>query len=107
MWTVPILPHFRPDGNHLAHFAQTRYNRMNIYVKEVSAMVDTSQEIRIGDVIQTRKPHPCGSSEWTVTRTGADIKIKCSGCGRIVMLDRETFLKRRKKVITQGPAVQA
>ena len=76
------------------------------YCKEVSAMVDANHEIRIGDVIQTRKPHPCGSSEWTVTRTGADIKIKCSGCGRIVMLDRETFLKRRKKVITQGPAVQ-
>ena len=67
--------------------------------------MDINNEIRIGDVIQTRKPHPCGSSEWTVTRTGADIKIKCSGCGRIVMLDRETFLKRRKKVITQGPAV--
>ena len=63
------------------------------------------QEIRIGDVIQTKKPHPCGSSEWTVTRTGADIKIKCSGCGRIVMLARETFLKRSKKIITKGPAV--
>lgn len=62
------------------------------------------QEIRLGDVVQTRKQHPCGSSEWTVIRTGADIKIKCNGCGRIVMMDRETFLKRRKKVLVQGPA---
>ena len=54
-------------------------------------MIDTSQEIRIGDLIQTRKPHPCGASEWTVTRTGADIKMRCSGCGRIVMLTREEF----------------
>ena len=61
-------------------------------------------EIRIGDVVQTRKPHPCGSSEWTVTRIGADIKMRCSGCGRVVMLDRETFLKRRKKLISQGPS---
>lgn len=61
------------------------------------------QEIRLGDVVQTRKQHPCGSSEWTVIRTGADIKIKCNGCGRIVMMDRETFLKRRKKVLVQGP----
>ena len=76
---------------------------LNFVCKEIFAMMDTS--IRIGDVIQTRKPHPCGSSEWTVTRTGADVKIKCSGCGRIVMLDRETFLKRRKKIITLGPAV--
>ena len=37
-------------------------------------------EIRIGDVVMTKKKHPCGSSEWTVIRTGADIKMKCSGC---------------------------
>ena len=34
------------------------------------------QPIRLGDVVQTRKQHPCGSSEWTVIRTGADIKMK-------------------------------
>lgn len=66
-------------------------------------MIDTAQEIRIGDVVQTRKPHPCGSSTWTVTRTGADIKMKCSGCERVVMLTREDFLKRRKKLLQQGP----
>ena len=59
------------------------------------------EEIFIGDVITTRKPHPCGSSEWTVIRTGADIKIRCSGCGRIVMLDRDSFLRRRKSVVSR------
>ncbi|MBQ4639949.1 MAG: DUF951 domain-containing protein [Clostridia bacterium] len=62
------------------------------------------EEIRLGDIVQTRKPHPCKSDTWVVVRTGADIKIKCQGCGRIVMLDRETFLKRRKKLLQQGPA---
>lgn len=61
------------------------------------------EEIRLGDLVQTRKPHPCKSDTWVVVRTGADIKIKCQGCGRIVMLDRETFLKRRKKLLQQGP----
>ena len=61
------------------------------------------EEIRLGDVIQTRKSHPCGSNQWTVIRVGADIKIKCLGCGRIVMMDRTVFLKRRKKVLVQGP----
>ena len=61
------------------------------------------EDILLGDVIATRKPHPCGSSEWTVIRTGADIKIRCSGCGRIVMLDRDSFLRRRKAVISRGP----
>ena len=50
--------------------------------------------------------HPCGSDTWVVIRTGADIKIKCQGCGRIVMLDREVFLKRRKKLLAQGPAAE-
>lgn len=67
----------------------------------------TMTEIRIGDVVQTRKKHPCGSDQWTVTRIGADIKIRCSGCGRVVMMDRETFLKRRKKLISQGPEAAA
>ncbi len=60
------------------------------------------EQILVGDVITTRKPHPCGSSEWTVIRTGADIKIRCNGCGRIVMLDRDSFLRRRKAVISHG-----
>ena len=61
--------------------------------------MDLNVEIRLGDVVQTRKQHPCGSNEWTVIRKGADIKIKCSGCGRIVMMDRADFTKRMKKVI--------
>ena len=60
-------------------------------------------EIRLKDVVEMRKKHPCGSAVWTVTRIGADIKIRCSGCGRLVMMDRVEFLRRRRKVITPGP----
>ncbi len=59
-------------------------------------------DIYLGDLIQTKKPHPCGSSEWTVIRVGADIKIKCTGCNRIVMMDRQTFVKRRKKTLVSA-----
>ena len=62
--------------------------------------------LSLGDVVQMRKAHPCGSDRWEIIRTGADIKIKCNGCGRIVMMDRETFIKRRKKVLVQGPAAE-
>ena len=62
------------------------------------------EQILVGDIVATRKPHPCGSNEWTVIRTGADIKIRCNSCGRIVMLDRESFLRRRKAVISSGAA---
>jgi len=57
-------------------------------------------EFDIGHVVLMRKPHACGSAEWTVTRTGADVKIKCSGCGRIIMLDRLDFMKKAKKNLT-------
>ena len=60
------------------------------------------EEIRLGDVVLTRKQHPCGSSEWTVIRTGADIKLRCMTCGHIVMLDRVAFLKRRKATLSRA-----
>ena len=56
-------------------------------------------EVKLGDLVQLRKTHPCGSDRWTVIRVGADIKIRCQGCGRIVMMDRADFTKRVKKII--------
>ena len=61
-----------------------------------------NEPVILGDVIRSRKPHPCGSDEWTVIRTGADIKIKCRGCGRVVMLDRDSFLRRRAAVLSRN-----
>ena len=55
-------------------------------------------ELEINDIVRLRKPHPCGSYEWNVTRLGADIGIECRGCGRRVMLTRRE-LKRRLKTI--------
>lgn len=55
--------------------------------------------VNVGDKVITKKPHPCGSCEWEVVRTGADIKIKCLKCGRIVMLTPCDFNKRLKKII--------
>lgn len=59
--------------------------------------------LRLGDLIQTKKKHPCGSDRWVITRVGADIKMRCEGCGRVVMLDRPDFEKRVKKILKQGP----
>lgn len=56
-------------------------------------------EFNLGDIVETRKQHPCGSKEWEIIRVGADIKIKCLGCGRIVMLPRPKFEKSVKKIV--------
>ncbi len=53
----------------------------------------------VGDVVMTKKQHPCGENKWEVLRIGIDFKLKCLGCGHIVMLKRESFLKAVKKKI--------
>ncbi|WP_097028241.1 DUF951 domain-containing protein [Clostridium peptidivorans] len=53
----------------------------------------------LGDIVEMKKDHPCGSKDWEIIRMGADIKIKCCGCGRIIMLPRSKFEKDMKKVV--------
>lgn len=53
----------------------------------------------VGTKVVMKKGHPCGENKWEVIRTGVDIKIKCLGCGRIVMLPRIEFNKKLKKVL--------
>ena len=53
----------------------------------------------LGDLVEMKKPHPCGTNRWEITRMGADIKIKCTNCGHIVMLSRREFEKNLKKVL--------
>lgn len=57
------------------------------------------ESFKLGDIIQMKKQHPCGTYEFEVIRLGADIKIKCVGCGRIVMIPRSKFTKAAKKII--------
>ncbi|HOP56988.1 MAG TPA: DUF951 domain-containing protein [Bacillota bacterium] len=56
-------------------------------------------DIKLGDIVTLKKGHPCGENRWEIIRFGADCKIKCLGCGRIVLIDRPTLKKRIKKVL--------
>jgi len=64
------------------------------------------KNFNLGDVVETKKQHPCGTNQWEVIRVGADFKMKCLGCGRIVMLPRPKFEKSVKKVIKTAVAEQ-
>jgi hypothetical protein len=65
-------------------------------------------EVYLGDVIRLRRAHPCGSSEWLVDRLGADIGLRCQGCGRHVMLERRTLETRLESFVSRGdPALSA
>ncbi len=50
-------------------------------------------EIRPGDIVKLKKQHPCGSKEWEVLRTGSDLKLKCLGCGHLMMIPRSKIEK--------------
>lgn len=54
----------------------------------------------IGTIVEMKKGHPCGENKWEIIRLGADIKIKCVNCGRVVMLPRIDFNKKIKKIIS-------
>lgn len=43
-------------------------------------------KFNVGDKIKSKKPHACGGKEWEITRTGADVKLKCLKCGRIIFV---------------------
>lgn len=61
-------------------------------------------DIAVGDIIQTRKKHPCGAASFEVLRVGMDFRIRCTGCGREIMLPRVKIEKNIKKVIRpDGP----
>jgi hypothetical protein len=60
-------------------------------------------DLRLEDVLELRKPHPCGGNEWRVVRLGADIGLECQKCGRQVLLSRRDLAHRLKKVVSRGP----
>ena len=57
------------------------------------------KKIDIGTIVTMKKGHPCGSNEWEIVRLGADLKIKCVNCGRLIMMPRVEFNKKVKKII--------
>ncbi len=54
---------------------------------------------RVGSVVVMKKAHPCGTNLWEIIRVGADIKIKCKNCSRVIMLPRIDFNKKIKNVV--------
>ena len=56
------------------------------------------KEYRLGSIVVMKKPHPCGTNEWEIIRLGADIKIKCVNCSRVIMLPRVEFNKNASTV---------
>lgn len=61
-------------------------------------------EIQVGDILVMKKPHPCGASRWLVLRTGADLRLRCTGCGHEVMKPALPDITPRKVRRARGEA---
>jgi hypothetical protein len=59
--------------------------------------------LRRGDVLRLRKPHPCGSPDFEVVRLGADIGLHCVSCGRRIMLARSLLERRLERFVSRAP----
>ena len=60
-----------------------------------------NKEYTIGTKVIMKKPHPCGTNKWEITRLGADIRIRCLNCGRSVLIPRIEFNKKLKKIVEE------
>ncbi len=58
-----------------------------------------SKNYKLGDRLVLKKGHPCGTNDWEIVKLGADIKLKCTGCGRLVFISRIELNKKIKKII--------
>lgn len=56
----------------------------------------------VGDIVKLKKPHPCGSQEWEILRVGADFRLKCMGCGHMVMVTRRLVEKNTRGLPETG-----
>ncbi|MBC1529931.1 DUF951 domain-containing protein [Listeria booriae] len=60
------------------------------------------QNFGLNDIVEMKKPHPCGTSRWRIIRLGMDIRIKCEGCGHSVMIPRREFTKKVKRILEKA-----
>ena len=58
-------------------------------------------DVRVGDVLEMKKAHPCGSKRWTVLRIGMDFRLVCQGCGHGQMIPRGKIEKNIRKIIRE------
>ena len=59
-------------------------------------------DIQVGDVLELKKDHPCGSREWLVLRIGMDFRLRCQGCGHELMIPRSKAEKSVRRIRRDG-----
>ncbi len=63
-------------------------------------------DLKVGDIIVLKKPHPCGTNEWKVLRVGMDFRLECQGCFHQVMISRKIVEKNFRRKLNQDGEMQ-
>ncbi|WP_138419147.1 DUF951 domain-containing protein [Aquibacillus sediminis] len=62
----------------------------------------SSKDYQLNDIVEMKKPHPCGENRWRIIRLGMDIRIKCEGCSHSVLIPRKKFEKKMKRLVERA-----
>lgn len=62
----------------------------------------SNKQFALHDIVEMKKQHPCGINKWKIIRMGMDVRIKCLGCERSIMIPRKEFEKKLKKVLEKA-----
>jgi hypothetical protein len=62
------------------------------------------KELALNDIVEMKKPHPCGTNRWKIIRMGMDVRIKCEGCSHSVLIPRKEFSRKMKKILVKHEA---
>ncbi|MCT8139979.1 DUF951 domain-containing protein [Anaerobacillus sp. CMMVII] len=63
--------------------------------------MENQKQYDLNDVVEMKKPHPCGENRWKIIRLGMDIRIKCLGCDHSVLIPRKEFGRKLKKILVK------
>lgn len=55
-------------------------------------------DLKPGDLVRLKKPHPCGGYQWRVNRVGGDIGLRCQTCGHNIMAPRFRIIRRIREI---------
>lgn len=63
-------------------------------------------DVRVGDILEMKKPHPCGGKTFLVLRSGMDFKLRCTSCGHEVMVPRVKIEKNIRKITREDKSAE-
>ncbi|MDI9549333.1 MAG: DUF951 domain-containing protein [Chloroflexota bacterium] len=69
--------------------------------------MEIAEKLYVGDIVEMRKPHPCGGKQWEIVRVGADIGLVCRTCSRRILLPRRQFARQAKRFVMRSPLASA